>query len=88
MITKTDKMDIKTCFLILFLYLNFAHAQDSLELVGIGASLPVEVYEAWAPAFESYRSEFVDLDNEYFAMGTKKIICHFRQLFLFCFVCF
>ena len=67
-------MDITSGFLILFLYLNFAHAQDSLELVGIGASLPVEVYEAWAPAFESYRSEFVDLDNEYFAMGKKKYL--------------
>lgn len=41
-----------------------------LNLVGTGASLPGEVYEAWAPAFESYRNKFVDLDNEYFSTGS------------------
>ena len=46
-----------------------ALAQKDMELMGVGASLPVEVYEAWAPAFENYRSQFVSLNNEYFAIG-------------------
>ena len=47
-------------------------ACDRMQLIGVGASLPVEVYEAWAPAFENYRSQFVNLNNEYFAIGTWK----------------
>lgn len=45
-------------------------SQKEFELYGLGASLPGEVYEAWAPAFENYRNRFVDLNNEYAATGS------------------
>ena len=48
----------------------FVGSQKDLELVGVGASLPGEVYEALAPAYESYRTTFVSLDNEYFSIGS------------------
>ena len=50
-------------------YFGVICAKKDMELIGVGASLPVEVYEAWAPAFENYRNEFVSLNNEYFAIG-------------------
>ena len=55
-------------------------ACQRLQLIGVGASLPVEVYEAWAPAFENYRSQFVNLNNEYFAIGQYAMTSHFQLL--------
>lgn len=60
--------------LLLLLGFHWTHAQKDMDLVGLGASLPVEVYEAWAPAFENYRSQFVSLDNEYYARGNNGLL--------------
>ena len=65
------------------LLLSLACAQKDMELMGVGASLPVEVYEAWAPAFENYRNQFVSLDNEYYAIGMifyVLLICFLRPV--------
>ena len=64
---------VKLCGIYsIFLPSKFApiSAQKDLELIGIGASLPGEVYEALAPAFESFRTTFVSLDNEYYSIGS------------------
>ena len=62
--------------LILLLTLTTAieDTRDKLHLYGIGASLPAEAYDSWAPAFESYRSKFIQVDVEYSATGSGVVL--------------
>ena len=41
-----------------------------IQLLGAGASFPVELYEAWSSAFENYRSRFISINLRYVGLGS------------------
>lgn len=74
MTSNVDDVEMISVSVLIILFLIKNNLTERIKLHGCGASLPAEVYEAWVPAFESYRREFVNIDFEYFATGSGEAI--------------